>query len=230
VLAYFRIAFFVFAALLGADDAWGTKKPSKTEATQSGQEQAKIAFKAGQQAYDDQDFALAYLNFSAAYDYLKLPELVFNMAQCKRLQGRHSDALELYEQYLGLVPDAPERGEIEGHLRTLRLLRQKDERAARREDIRAVWGSVGLGAGSIAAFSASVVFASAKTNRCNINDVADDPTCVVLGRDRALIVGLWGLSGALLLTAPLPILKQRRKAAALELSIRPGGVVLGATF
>lgn len=75
--------------------------------------EARALFEEGRIAFDEQRYEVARAWFRLAWDKKKLPELVFNIAQCDFELGEHADAIRHYEQYLLLVPTTPNRAVVE---------------------------------------------------------------------------------------------------------------------
>ena len=55
--------------------------------------EARALFEQGRAAYDDARFEVARAWFRLAWDKKKLPELVFNIAQCDFQLGEHDEAI-----------------------------------------------------------------------------------------------------------------------------------------
>ncbi len=68
---------------------------------------ARTATELGQKAYDLGRFEEAIRHYSAAYQTMPLPALLFNLGQCHRQLGQFGQAAFFYGRYLDLVPKAP---------------------------------------------------------------------------------------------------------------------------
>ncbi len=81
---------------------------------ESADEQAARAhYELGLTHYHLGQFDDAANEFKKAYELSKKPKLMFNIAQALRLGGHHSEAVYFYRTYLRLVPDAPNRSDVE---------------------------------------------------------------------------------------------------------------------
>lgn len=79
-------------------------------------EEARRAFRAGQQAYQNGQYGVAARAFERAYKLLPVPAIAFSTAQAHRKQyfvdkqpGRIKRALELYREYIAKVPKGGRR-------------------------------------------------------------------------------------------------------------------------
>ena len=66
---------------------------------------AEDLFNAGQRAYDDGDFTTAITKWQASYDLSKESDLLFNLAQAKRLAGDCTGALVTYRRFVTVDAD-----------------------------------------------------------------------------------------------------------------------------
>jgi tetratricopeptide (TPR) repeat protein len=71
----------------------------------------------GRMAYAEGRYEVARAWFRLAWDKKKLPELVFNIAQCDFQLGEHDEAVRHYEQYVKLAPTAPNRALVDDLIR-----------------------------------------------------------------------------------------------------------------
>jgi tetratricopeptide (TPR) repeat protein len=76
------------------------KKPPPKEKVSPEEKAARALFAKGQVAFKERNFKVALDHFQEAYEIMKLPQLLFNIAQCKAHLGDHDDAIVLYDQYL----------------------------------------------------------------------------------------------------------------------------------
>ena len=84
---------------------------------------ARAELKRAQGCYSAHDWACALAGFQAAYDYKKVPDLLFNIAQARRRKGDLKEAGAAYRAYLEASPG--------GHLaRQAQELAERCERAA----------------------------------------------------------------------------------------------------
>jgi tetratricopeptide (TPR) repeat protein len=108
-----RALFFLLtmlALLIPAANA-GQKKR-----TQSAQDEARDLYKQGMTHYELGEFNLAIDEFKRAYALTSAPGLLFNLAQVYRMKKDPEQAVYFYRTYLRLVPDAPNRADVEALL------------------------------------------------------------------------------------------------------------------
>lgn len=85
-------------------------------------QRASAEFALGMDDYRRGDFASAAAHFQAAYDALPDPAPLFNMARSWEGANEITRALDAYQRYLAVAPDAPDRDEV---LARIALLRQR---------------------------------------------------------------------------------------------------------
>lgn len=71
--------------------------------------EARAYFEEGRAAYAQGRFDVARAWFRKAWERKKLPELLFNVAQCDAQLGEHERAVRHYQQYLDLSPTSGNR-------------------------------------------------------------------------------------------------------------------------
>jgi len=76
--------------------------------------QAKALYDKGIKHYEIGEHEVAIVEFKRAYELSSSPGLLFNIAQCYRLAKKYDDALQFYHTYLRLMPNAPNRADVEG--------------------------------------------------------------------------------------------------------------------
>jgi tetratricopeptide (TPR) repeat protein len=91
----------------------GRRPPSEAVAA------ARQHTRQGTSFYNLDRFAEALAEYQAAYLAAPDPALLFNIAQCQRRLGRRTEALDYYRKYLRNSPGAPNRAEVERHIREL---------------------------------------------------------------------------------------------------------------
>ena len=96
---------------------------------------AREAFEAGTRAYEAGLFEEALASFQRSYALTASPDLLYNIATVADRLRRDQEALEAYETYLRLRPEAEDREHIEGRIAVLRtsVARSLEEDRARRE-------------------------------------------------------------------------------------------------
>jgi hypothetical protein len=109
-------------------------KPSAKE-----RREARRLFRAGEQAYHADKYALAADAFEAAYALLPAPQIAFSTAQAHRLQyfvdkdaKRLARAVELFRLYLEKTPEGAQRDIAVTHLSEIEPMLQRLEEAANR--------------------------------------------------------------------------------------------------
>lgn len=83
-------------------------------------EDARVVFQAGREAYARGDYESALEAFRQAYEMSNRPELLFNIGQTADRLRRDREARDAFDAYLENVPDAANRVEVEARLRVLR--------------------------------------------------------------------------------------------------------------
>lgn len=81
--------------------------------TSSPEARARELFELGTKAFDESRYDKAEAAFSEAYELSHRAGFLWNMAQCARLRGDDSRALELYREYLAKSPKGSERAEAQ---------------------------------------------------------------------------------------------------------------------
>jgi tetratricopeptide (TPR) repeat protein len=76
-------------------------------------DRAKAIFVEGNQHFNLGEFAPALERYKTAYRILPLAAFQFNIAQCHRKLGQYKEAIAMYQNYLGGVPDASNRALVE---------------------------------------------------------------------------------------------------------------------
>jgi len=124
-----RVLFFLFVALL-----IGVKSPSAFADARS---DAKAHYQAGMKAYNAADYRTAIKEFSSAQQLAPADLMNYNLALCYDKLGEAEPAIQYYKEYLGKVPNASNRTEIEasvarleGALKSAATKRADEQRAA----------------------------------------------------------------------------------------------------
>jgi hypothetical protein len=73
----------------------------------------------GEKAYKRKQFETAAREFEDAYRLWGQPAHLYNLAQSHRHAGNHTKAMQSYQAYLQVMPNAPNRADIEGHITKL---------------------------------------------------------------------------------------------------------------
>lgn len=82
-------------------------------------DRAKAQYLKAQSAYEHGDYREALRRFEAAYGEKPVPALLFNIGQCHRNLHDYDAAIFSYRKYLSLLPDAPNKAEVEDLIRDL---------------------------------------------------------------------------------------------------------------
>ena len=88
-------------------------RAARRSATQSAQDEARDLYKKGMTHYELGEFDVAIEEFKRAYALTSAPGLLFNLAQVYRMKKDPEQAVYFYRTYLRLVPDAPNRADVE---------------------------------------------------------------------------------------------------------------------
>lgn len=149
------------ALVLVSSLSTGAAAPSDAAPSDQATVEARALFEQGRQAYDDGRHEVARAWFLLAWHKKKLPELIFNIAQCDFQLGEHDEAVRHYEEYLKLAPTAPNRPLVEDLIRESKAVIARRPRPGAMEAVnaavRAVVPSSLRGDGSSRAPSPNIV-------------------------------------------------------------------------
>jgi tetratricopeptide (TPR) repeat protein len=84
--------------------------------------EARALYERGLAHYHVGDFPQAIDEFKRAYELSKAPRLLFDLAQAQRLNKDYEPALYSYTTYLRLVPDAPNRDDVNARIAEMNRL------------------------------------------------------------------------------------------------------------
>jgi tetratricopeptide (TPR) repeat protein len=94
----------------------------------------KALFNQGKDAFEQQQYQVAYDKFEKAYFLSHRPALLFNMSSALQKLQRPHEAAEKLRAYLRVVPDDPEHLDLEERMRALdeeqRMLDEKNPKPA----------------------------------------------------------------------------------------------------
>lgn len=82
--------------------------------------EARTFFLRGVTMFQGRHFDAAMQAFIAAYNFARLPEVIYNLAITAEKLERTQDAIDYYREFLRARPDDPNRTQIEAKVRTLR--------------------------------------------------------------------------------------------------------------
>lgn len=105
--------------------ALAQKKSASVEAKQR---EAREHYQKGITHYNLGEFAQSIEEFKQAYAISQAHGLLFNIAQAYRLTQDHKQALYFYRTYLRLVPEAPNRADVEARMVEIEKLLAEQER------------------------------------------------------------------------------------------------------
>src|SRR5690349_11825997 len=74
---------------------------------------AREHYARGNMSFEVGDYDTAVEEFQQAYAISHKPKLLFNLAQAYRFNKDHEKAIEAYQRYLELEPNAPNRDDVE---------------------------------------------------------------------------------------------------------------------
>jgi tetratricopeptide (TPR) repeat protein len=93
--------------------------------------EARELFRLGKQAFDEGRFERSLKYFNDAYDLSHRAALLSNVATALDRLRRDQEAVDAYQKYLALVPDAPNREQVEERVRIIQSALDKAQAAAR---------------------------------------------------------------------------------------------------
>lgn len=82
--------------------------------------EARAFFERGVAMFRRRRYDAALQAFTAAYNFARLPEVIYNLAVASERTGHAQDAIDYYREYLRARPDGPDRIMIERHIERLR--------------------------------------------------------------------------------------------------------------
>lgn len=98
-----------------------TTPPTGDEMTQ----EARRFFERGVAMFRRRRYEAALQAFTAAYNFSRLPEVIYNLAVASERTGRLQDAVDYYREYLRARPEDPGRRQIERHVEQLRAQQRR---------------------------------------------------------------------------------------------------------
>jgi tetratricopeptide (TPR) repeat protein len=91
--------------------------------------EAQRHWTAGMAHFQLEEWDEAIKDWEAGFRLKPVPQFLYNIAQAYRQSKRYDKALSFYRKYLRMSPDAPNRGEVEGHIATLDRLVAEQQKA-----------------------------------------------------------------------------------------------------
>jgi tetratricopeptide (TPR) repeat protein len=101
---------FLLVALLLAT---APVRAQKRKVTPEAEAEARAHYQRGDSYYNLREYSVAVVEFKEAYAASGEPLLLFNIAQCYRLDKQYEEALHYYRTYLRLRPNAANRRDAE---------------------------------------------------------------------------------------------------------------------
>lgn len=98
-----------------------TIPPTGDEMTQ----EARTFFERGVAMFRRRRYDAALQAFTAAYNFARLPEVIYNLAVASERTGHRQDAIDYYREYLRARPDGPDRAFVERRVAALRNEQQR---------------------------------------------------------------------------------------------------------
>lgn len=88
-------------------------RPAHADATDGDEKAAKKHYERGQKLFNLRKFSEAIAAFEAAFEAKPIPKILFNIGQAHRNLGEHEAAIFSFKRYLKLLPEAPNREQVE---------------------------------------------------------------------------------------------------------------------
>lgn len=93
--------------------------PATTEIPQEALALGQALFQKGQAYYSEGRYSAAWVEFQSAYQIVKLPDLLFNIARCEVKMGKAADAARHFREFLAAKPEDPEAENIRRQIQDL---------------------------------------------------------------------------------------------------------------
>lgn len=106
---------------------------AQAEGDDSSDQVARGLFQAGRASYDAGKYEDALKYFQQAYDLSQRPGLLYNIGQASDRVHDDRRTIEVFRLYLERVPDADNRAEVEGRLRSLERIVELEDAEARQQ-------------------------------------------------------------------------------------------------
>jgi tetratricopeptide (TPR) repeat protein len=214
--------------------------------------EARGLFEAGRAAFARERYPQALEYFERSYEVLRVPELLYNVAQSAARSGDSERALRAFEQYLAMIPDGPEAEEVRARIAAIRAEQAPavdttiepeaaPEPAPTPERMRAASSDMGppaitIGASAAVAIAGAILTGVAASMNASIEAAADGATWAdyrgdyesapVLGGIGIAALAL-GLAGA---GAAVGWLVVESAGDSVGVAVTPGGLVVSGTF
>lgn len=107
----------------------GAPRPSGAEADR----QALALYEEGSAAFNAEDYSTAAARFEAAYNLSPRPRILYNLGLTYDRLGIPQQAIDAYERFLSMQPNAREREQVEERIRVLRAEADMAQERAQQE-------------------------------------------------------------------------------------------------
>jgi hypothetical protein len=103
---------------------------ARAQSTDDDSAKARALFDKGMAHFHLEEYQQAIEKWEEGFRIKPVPEFLYNVAQAYRLSKQPDKALSFYRKYLRMKPDAPNRPEVDRHIRELSRIVNDQERAA----------------------------------------------------------------------------------------------------
>ena len=114
-----------------------TTATARAEPSAEQQVEARQHYERGMTHYQLGEFGAAVGEFKQAYALSPAPGLLFNLGQASRLDHQYEQALYFYRTYLRLLPDAPNRADVEQRIGELQPLAEEERTQKAAQSVKA---------------------------------------------------------------------------------------------
>jgi iron complex outermembrane recepter protein len=104
-------------------------RAADAQTTDAAGAEAQRHWTAGMAHFQLEEWDDAIKEWEAGFRLKPVPQFLYNIAQAYRQSKRYDKALSFYRKYLRMQPDAPNRAEVEGHVKTLDKLVAEQQKA-----------------------------------------------------------------------------------------------------
>lgn len=117
-------ALLLAAATAAADSSVPAPRPAAP--SPGDRERARKLYSEGVQLYDAKKFGAAAEKFERALAAADAPQVLFNIAQARRMNGERKAALVAYRGFLARMPETPDRKAVEQLIADLETANRSD--------------------------------------------------------------------------------------------------------
>jgi tetratricopeptide (TPR) repeat protein len=105
--------------LVSAAAPGGEREPEGEEVAEDDRERAREHFEKGRYRFRAGRYREAIEHFELAYEIAPAPEILYNIGRCREELGEEGSAVDNYEMYLRMSPDADDRDEVRARIEGL---------------------------------------------------------------------------------------------------------------